>query len=423
MDPLELKSDEQLFPLRVEGEDYIFIVEDGELLLHFDGAGAPADRLVRSGQSFCSDEAHLSTVRSIGATDLCSLKKSALEDWTVLTRTASLATSRRFSLDEQLDDPNISLEQLKVHRTIGTGTNGRVKLVEHMTTSECFALKCLNKQAIKRAGSEQNVKSEIETLRQMDSSFIVKLVKCMRDSAQIYLLMELVPGGELFKVLQKMGKRMQETVAQFYVGCVVLALQHMHSKGIVYRDLKPENVVLDSMGYAKVTDLGCAKQLQEGERTFTLCGTMDYLCPEIILMKGHGTEADLWQLGMFIYELIVGKPAFDGPGNASECAKRILEGKLRFPPTMTSQAKDLISKLLHPDPSRRLGAKQKDMREIKAHPWFAKLDWNRLAVRRLKAPYVPTIKSPTDGSNFFKYTEEPDPPSDPDSELVLEELF
>jgi serine/threonine protein kinase len=168
----------------------------------------------------------------------------------------------------------------QVHRTIGTGTNGRVKLVEHMTTSECFALKCLNKQTIKRAGSEQNVKSEIETLRQMDSSFIVKLVKCMRDSAQIYLLMELVPGGELFKVrrcprqpfttllplklnhlfvstasiqqvLQKMGKRMQETVAQFYVGCVVLALQHMHSKGIVYRDLKPENVVLDSMGYAK----------------------------------------------------------------------------------------------------------------------------------------------------------------------------
>jgi len=398
-------------------------------LLHFDGAGAPADRLVSSGRSFCSDETHLSKVKAVGATDLYSLKKSALKEWTLFTRRASLATSTRFTPEasNDLGDPNVSFEQLRVHRTIGTGQNGRVKLVEHMTTGECFAMKCLNKQAIMKAGSEETVKSEIKAMRLLDSPFVVKLVGTMRDPAQVYLLMELVPGGELFKVLGEMGKKMPEKVARFYVGCVVLAIRHMHSKGIIYRDLKPENVVLDSMGYAKVIDLGCAKQLQAGERTFTLCGTLDYLCPEMILMQGHGAEGDLWQLGVFIYELIVGHPPFAASGSAStaasECAKKILEGKLHFPPEVSKKAKDLITKLLHATPSKRLGAKQADFREIKAHPWFAEMDWNRLAVRRLNAPHIPTISSPTDCSNFFSYSEQPDPSPDSGSEHILEELF
>jgi len=184
---------------------------------------------VSSGRSFCSDETHLSKVKAVGATDLYSLKKSALKEWTLFTRRASLATSTRFTPEasNDLGDPNVSFEQLRVHpythtpswitapphsdvcggaataqvhRTIGTGQNGRVKLVEHMTTGECFAMKCLNKQAIMKAGSEETVKSEIKAMRLLDSPFVVKLVGTMRDPAQVYLLMELVPGGELFKV-------------------------------------------------------------------------------------------------------------------------------------------------------------------------------------------------------------------------------
>ncbi len=196
--------------------------------------------------------------------------------------------------------------------------------------------------------------------------------------------------GELFKVLQKFG-RFESTQACFYVAQIVIFFEYLHYKGLIYRDLKPENVLLQSNGYLKVTDFGFCKYLKPGERTQTLCGTPEYLAPEILLHKGHGKAVDWYCLGIFIYELMVGVCPYSDE-DPMTLFKKILREPIRFPRGFNSDAKSLIKHLTAHDLSKRYGNLKRGVKDIKNHRFFKYTEWGDIAAMKLKAPYVPPRK-------------------------------
>ena len=213
--------------------------------------------------------------------------------------------------------------------------------------------------------------------------------------------LEYVIGGELFRHLRNLGQ-FSNTVSQFYAAEIISALQYMHSVDIIYRDLKPENLLIDQKGHIKITDFGFAKKVPD--RTWTLCGTPEYLAPEIIQSKGHGKPADWWALGILIYEMLVGNPPFfdDSPFGIYE---KILAGKFGFPSHVDSLAKDLIRRLLVNDVSKRLGNLKSGNKDITSHKWFGNLDWIKLYNRQIPVPFVPKQAHPGDTKNFDNYEE------------------
>lgn len=190
----------------------------------------------------------------------------------------------------------LALNELAVYRTLGIGKFGRVKLVEHKRTGTPFALKMISKLLLEESGQEEHLRNEVTAMKEIDHPFCAKLVVTFSDRSWLYMLLELCLGGELFKVQElQPSQRFTENIAMFYAACVASALEHLHNHDIIYRDLKPENLLLDAEGYIKVVDFGFAKKVDRvGGRTFTLCGTADYLAPEIILVQGHGREVDIW---------------------------------------------------------------------------------------------------------------------------------
>ena len=216
------------------------------------------------------------------------------------------------------------------------------------------------------------------------------------------MLMELALGGELFSILRE-RVRFDEKQSCFYAACVQSAFAYLHDSKIVYRDLKPENLLFDSEGYLKVVDFGFAKKIVD--RTWTLCGTPEYLAPEIITNKGHSLPVDWWAFGILIYECLNGQPPFcaDDP---MEIYQKILRNKLQFPPLFSKTSRDLISKLLVTNPSQRLGSLKKGHRDISGHAFFGKTSFKDMLKKKVAAPYVPKISSPTDTSNFDDYDEE-----------------
>lgn len=294
--------------------------------------------------------------------------------------------------------------------TLGTGTFGKVKLVQHKQTKKVFALKIMRKGHIVAYKQQSNVISEKNVMVQAQHPFILQLVATMKDSTSLYMLMELCLGGELFNFLHCHPTRDVEYIpnnhARFYAACVLDAFEYLHSRMIVYRDLKPENLLIDAEGYVKVVDFGFAKVVHD--RTYTLCGTPEYLAPELVLGKGHGKGVDYWALGVLIYEMLVGYSPFAGaeaPDQMIIC-RNILGGKYETPRTMTGPAKDLVKKLLTKDANRRLGCLKGAAKDIKDHAWFSKFDWNTLLTRNMKSPWVPPIKNPMDTTHLDPYEED-----------------
>lgn len=298
---------------------------------------------------------------------------------------------------------NMTLDDLTTLRTLGQGAFGRVKLCQHKTTGETFALKCQSKKAIVRLRIQDNVINEMRLMRMIEHERIGKLYCALQDTRNIYFVLELLQGGEFFTYLQKVG-RLSEAKACFYAASVVSAYTALHELKIAYRDLKPENMVLDAKGFVKIVDLGLAKQIQNG-KTWTMCGTPDYLAPEIILNEGHDMAVDYWALGVLIYEMVTGWPPFyaDEPMKTYE---KIVACAVSFPVYITRQLSDLVSKLLTTQPGKRLGNLKGGINDIMKHKWFASFDWAGLDALTIPAPYVPTIKDATDVSNFDNYDDE-----------------
>jgi protein kinase X len=293
--------------------------------------------------------------------------------------------------------------------TLGTGTFGRVRLVSLPSISgsgvDWFALKTLKKTEIIRLKQVEHIKAEKSIMMRIGHPFIVNMFASFKDKKNLYMLMEFVIGGELFSQLRKVGRFGNDT-ARFYAAEIVLALQYLHSQNIVYRDLKPENLLIDKDGHMKITDFGFAKVVED--RTWTLCGTPEYLAPEIIQSKGHGKAVDWWALGILIYEMLAGYPPFYDE-NPFGIYQKILAGKIEFPRHFDVNAKDLIKKLLLADRTKRFGCLKNGADDIKKHKWFKGIDWGKVYSRKYKPPYLPPHKSANDTSNFDRY-----PDSDPD---------
>ncbi|UYV77787.1 PRKG1 [Cordylochernes scorpioides] len=240
----------------------------------------------------------------------------------------------------------IQLSDLKIITTLGVGGFGRVELVTlRNDNSRSFALKVMSKRQIIKTSQEQHILSEKNIMEESDCEFIVKLYKTMEDKKYLYMLMESCLGGELWTILRDKGS-FDESTTRFYTACVVEAFDYLHARNIIYRDLKPENMLLDNRGYVKLVDFGFAKKLANNHKTWTFCGTPEYVAPEIILNKGHDISADYWSLGVLIFELLHGIPPFTGPDPMSTY-NVIIKGidAVHFPTSITRNAAVLIKRL------------------------------------------------------------------------------
>ncbi|XP_044726762.1 cAMP-dependent protein kinase catalytic subunit 3 isoform X2 [Chrysoperla carnea] len=262
-------------------------------------------------------------------------------------------------------------------------------------------MKILSMADVIKMKQVEHVKNEKSILQEIRHPFIVNLRWFYRDDTSIYMLFDYVSGGELFSYLRNAG-RFSSSTANFYSAEIVSALEYLHSKSIVYRDLKPENLLLDDEGHLKITDFGFSKKLTD--RTWTLCGTPEYLAPEIIQSKGHNKAVDWWALGVLIYEMLAGYPPFydDNPFGIYE---KILGGKIEWARHLDPVAKDLIKKLLVQDRTKRLGNMKSGAEDVKRHRWFKGIDWQDVILRRLKPPIVPRVLYEGDTSNFDDYPE------------------
>lgn len=290
------------------------------------------------------------------------------------------------------------LSDFKKMSVLGAGSFGAVYLVRHLGVQKVFAVKQLAKSHIVRTGQLEHLVAERDVLSKMDSSWFPRMYGTFHDNLNAYLILEFVAGGEFYNILRDKG-RFSDEHTKFYAACVVQGLGYLHSIGFVYRDLKPENLLLDHLGYLKITDMGFAKLLKPGERTYTLCGTPEYLAPEIISSKGHNKSVDWWCLGILIYEMLTGGPPFEDD-NQMELYKKIVKGQFTFPPYVSPSARDLISKLLSADLSKRLGNLSGGTQDIINHPWFKDFPWAKLEARELKAPFPSSVKGEEDASAF-----------------------
>ncbi|GAA5963531.1 hypothetical protein JCM8115_003400 [Rhodotorula mucilaginosa] len=305
------------------------------------------------------------------------------------------------------EDLGLSLGDFDMLDTLGTGTFGRVILVRlrvspsrpHQPQPLYFALKVLEKSTVVRLRQVEHVNSERSTLAHVHHPFVVNLFCTFQDEANLYMLLEFVQGGELFSHLRRAG-RFSADVARFYVANLVLVLDHLHQQDIIYRDLKPENLLIGADGHIKVTDFGFAKYVQN--RTFTLCGTPEYLAPEIITATGHGAAADWWALGVLLFELLAGYPPFFAD-NPLEIYEKILRGKFAVPGHIDPVAKNLIRRLLTADLTQRLGNLRNGARDVMSHPWFEGVDWAAVERKEIRAPIIPVTNMPGDTSNFERF--------------------
>lgn len=232
----------------------------------------------------------------------------------------------------------------------------------------------------------------------MDSPFIVQFLGTSQDAKNLYCTMEFVQGGDLFSVLCK-KERLDSKDASFYAAEIVLALAHLHSIFCAYRDLKPENIMIAAGGHVKLVDFGFAKIIPRGEKTYTTCGTPEYMAPEVIEQTGHDCSVDWWQAGILLYEMLAGFSPFFARSPYS-IYEMIVSYEVAFPANFDQDAKDLIVKLLRKDPLQRPSE-----RDIRKHSFFKRVDWNDVAALKTEPPFVPTLFAADDTSCFEEVKE------------------
>jgi len=293
------------------------------------------------------------------------------------------------------------LEEFEYIGVLGVGSFGRVSLVKDPKTNLTYSLKCVRKNRVVETQQQEHMRNERAVLALLDSHFIVKLYATYKDRRSVYFLMEAVLGGELFTVL-RYNSKFSERTSRFYASCCVLALQHMHTQNIIYRDIKPENLLIDARGYIKITDFGFAKKRNH---TFTLCGTPEYLAPEVIQSWTQSFAVDWWGLGILIYEMVVSHPPFEDPEHI-QMYKKIVNDPVEYPRQVSLKCRKVIDALLRKNFYKRLGAGLAGAAAVKRHPWFEATNWDELAKRTFKSPYIPRISSREDLSCYEYYSDD-----------------
>lgn len=300
----------------------------------------------------------------------------------------------------------VSMEDFERIKVIGKGTFGKVYLVKKKSDGGLYAMKSIRKDIMIENDQIESAKMEKQILFQNKHPFLVKMSYVFQTDEKVYFVMNFIRGGELFTHINN-EKRFMEDKARFYAIQIMLSLGYLHKQNIIYRDIKPENILMGEDGYLYLADFGLAKTVKKGDLATTFCGTPEYLAPEIVQEKGHDHAVDWWACGVLIYEMIVGFPPFYHQ-NQKTMYDLIEKYPVRFPDPikhgipMSDEAKDIILQLLEKDPKKRLGY-SKGIEEIIKHEWFQDIDIDKLLNKELKAPFIPKLSEDlTDVSCFDK---------------------
>lgn len=296
---------------------------------------------------------------------------------------------------------HFSLKDFKCTAVLGRGHFGKVLLAEYKSTGEMFAIKALKKGDIVARDEVDSLMCEkriFETVNSVRHPFLVNLFACFQTQEHVCFVMEYAAGGDLMMHIH--ADVFSEPRAVFYAACVVLGLQFLHDHKIVYRDLKLDNLLLDTEGYVKIADFGlCKEGMGFRDRTSTFCGTPEFLAPEVLTETSYTRAVDWWGLGVLIFEMLVGESPFPGD-DEEEVFDSIVNDEVRYPRFLSTEAISIMRRLLRRSPERRLGAGERDAEEVKKHLFFRNMDWNGLLAKKVKPPFVPIIQGANDVSNF-----------------------
>ena len=292
------------------------------------------------------------------------------------------------------------MEDFVLLKVVGKGSFGKVMQVRKKSNGKIYAMKVLHKENIVKRNQVQHTRTERNVLGYIQHPFIVGLNFAFQTSDKLFFVLDYCAGGELFFHLGKEGK-FAEGRAMFYAAEIALALEYIHTLNVIYRDLKPENVLLTHRGHVRLTDFGLSKEgiANNSSGAHSFCGTPEYLAPEILNRSGHGRAVDWWSLGALLYEMLTGLPPFYCR-DREQLFEKIRRGKLKYPSYLSHQATDLLQQLLTRDPTQRLGSGETDAGEIRQHPFFASIDWAALLQGKTQAPGTPTVHGSLDTSQF-----------------------
>jgi len=318
------------------------------------------------------------------------------------SQTSKAPTKSRITIQQSKDnnDEYIGTDEFEPLHLLGKGSFGEVYLARYKPTGKLYAMKILNKRKVMAQNLIKYARTERNVLCVTKHPFIVGLHFAFQNSEKLFMIMEYCPGGDLGRLLQK-ERRLTEDRAKIYAAEIVLALEDLHKRDIIFRDLKPDNVVLDEDGHALLTDFGLSKEgVMDNISAKSFCGSVAYLAPEMLRRSGHGKSVDWYLLGVLLYELVVGQPPYF-TNNREQLFKNIQTAPLKLPMFLSADLKNLLIALLNRNPQKRLGAGKIDADEIKAHPWFKGMNWDDVLKRKLKPPKphikpLPTNKVLTD---------------------------
>lgn len=290
--------------------------------------------------------------------------------------------------------------QFELLKVLGQGSFGKVFLVRKLTDTDrgnLYAMKVLKKATLK-VRDRLRTKKERDILVDVQHPFIVKLRYAFQTEGKVYLILDFLRGGDLFTRLSKEIMFTEEDV-KFYLAELALALDHLHKIGIIYRDLKPENILLDASGHVTLTDFGLSKESEYDQKTYSFCGTVEYMAPEVVNRRGHSQAADWWSYGVLMYEMLTGALPFQGK-DRKDTMNMILKAKLGMPQFLSQEAQSLLRQLFKRNPANRLGFGENGIEHIKAHEFFKSIDWEKLFKKELKPPFKPAAGRADDAFYF-----------------------